>query len=256
MNPLIVYCHIHVESNRRYIGLTKHSMLKRWNRHVYSANKIKNGKFYITSHFSNAIRKYGKDAFSHEILGKNLTLEEANELEKEKILEFDTRNPEKGFNIMKGGGFYQSNKIKNPWDRPEYRAKMLPLLRKTPKTKAKISASLMGHVMNEDTKKKISIAGKGKILNSEIRKKIAVSNTGKFHTVESKLRMSNIQKSIAATSDSKVKRSKATKGRILSFETKLNLSKINTGKSISIETRLKNSNSMKKYKMENLLCLV
>ena len=73
-----IYCHTHTESGRRYIGLTKLTMMKRWNSHIYTANHVKNGKLAATGHFPNAIRKYGKDAFSHEVLEVCSTLEEAN----------------------------------------------------------------------------------------------------------------------------------------------------------------------------------
>ena len=79
MKPLkwTIYCHIHIESGRKYIGLTKHSMAKRWNRHAYDAIKFR----YLNNYFHNAIRKYGKDAFEHKILRVCYSLEEANAAE-------------------------------------------------------------------------------------------------------------------------------------------------------------------------------
>lgn len=43
-----VYCHIHIESGRRYVGLTKLTMMKRWNQHVYNAES-KKGRGALTS---------------------------------------------------------------------------------------------------------------------------------------------------------------------------------------------------------------
>ena len=68
---------IHTESGRRYIGLTKMSMMKRWNRHIYSTRKTKN-QLVFTSRFVNAIRKYGKDAFSHKVLEVCHHIDDAN----------------------------------------------------------------------------------------------------------------------------------------------------------------------------------
>lgn len=113
-----IYCHIHTESGRRYVGQTKKTMLKRWNQHVYTAN----GKMKGWSHFANAIRVYGKDAFSHEVLEVCHDLDSANEAEKRWIAHFDTTNPEKGFNF-KSGGDHQPHPVRNPWDRPGFREK-------------------------------------------------------------------------------------------------------------------------------------
>lgn len=95
-------------------------MMFRWNQHIYNANSRPEGK---RSHFWAAIRKYGKDAFSHEILEVCGTLEEANLAEAKWIDHFDSRNPEKGFNLMKGGEHIPHPK-KNPWDDPGFREKV------------------------------------------------------------------------------------------------------------------------------------
>jgi len=145
-----IYCHIHIESGRQYVGLTKKRMLQRWNEHVYNA--CKRGMGRRCAHFWNAIRKYGKDAFSHEILETCNTLEAAN-LAEEKWIEFyDARNPEKGFNLAKGGKYLPNPERKNPWrdpnyvwNDPEYRRKHGEKMRtivNDPIVKAKISATL------------------------------------------------------------------------------------------------------------------
>jgi group I intron endonuclease len=122
--PWTIYCHTHIDSGRRYIGLTKKTWKQRWNQHVYMSNRVKRGY----GHFPNAIRKYGKDAFSHEVLEICDDLDFANEREEYWITRFDTRNPEKGFNLARGGSHTPHPK-KNPWDRPEFREKQLKLLK-------------------------------------------------------------------------------------------------------------------------------
>lgn len=114
-----IYCHTHADSGRRYIGLTSQTMMKRWNQHISKSKSSKDGRW----HFPNAIRKYGKDAFSHEILEIYDTLEAANLAEEKWINHFDTRDPEKGFNLAKGGEHKPHLIRKNPWDDPEYREK-------------------------------------------------------------------------------------------------------------------------------------
>ena len=134
-----IYCHTHTESGRRYIGLTKLTMMKRWNQHVMNAC-AKKGKG--CAYFWAAIRKYGKDAFSHEVLEICDTLDEANLAEQKWIEHFDTRNPERGFNLKKGGS-HVPHPIKNPWDRPEYREKHTNDIAVclTPEARAKMTAT-------------------------------------------------------------------------------------------------------------------
>jgi hypothetical protein len=132
-----IYCHIHIDSGRRYIGLTSKTMLRRWNSHILNA-KSKKGKG--CHHFWNAIRKYGKDAFSHEVLEVCDTLEAANTAENKWISQFNTRDPQFGFNLSKGGE-HTPHPFKNPWNDPEYRAKMLGIKKKfqeDPKFRAKL----------------------------------------------------------------------------------------------------------------------
>lgn len=112
-----IYCHTHVASSRRYIGLTKLSMMQRWNRHVYASIKVvKKG----WSHFANAIRKYGPDAFSHEVLEKCFTLGEANQAEEKWVEHFNARDRLFGFNLLRGGT-HTPHPVTNPWERPGFR---------------------------------------------------------------------------------------------------------------------------------------
>jgi hypothetical protein len=130
-------------------------MLHRWRAHV-SASRY--SKFL---YFANAIRKYGENAFSHEVLEICEDLEVANLAEICWIDFYDTRNPDKGFNLMKGGGF-KPHPISNPWDRPEFREKSL----KVAKTKWESSTLRSNHskaVKESFTKERIaksSIAAK------------------------------------------------------------------------------------------------
>ena len=122
MSTWTVYCHTHTKSGRRYIGLTSQTMMKRWHNHVNVSNNSKNGRW----HFPNAIRKYGKDAFEHTVLQEGITsLEQANRAEEFAIELFCTRDPLFGFNIARGGA-YAPRPVRNPWDRPEFRARNLP----------------------------------------------------------------------------------------------------------------------------------
>lgn len=116
--PWTIYCHTHVVTGRRYIGLTSRTWQRRWSQHVSQSTNFKSW-----SYFANAIRKYGKDAFSHEVLEVCETLEAANAAEERWIAHFDTTNMRMGFNVLLGGSQKPPSPERNPWDRPEYRAK-------------------------------------------------------------------------------------------------------------------------------------
>ena len=87
-----IYCHT-TPSGRKYVGMSCDPE-KRWRRGLgYVDNFI----------FYRAIQKYGWDNIKHEILSSGHTLEEAKEIEKKLIEEWDLRNHEKGYNIREGG---------------------------------------------------------------------------------------------------------------------------------------------------------
>jgi hypothetical protein len=117
-------------------------MERRWTDHVAAAKRSKGGRW----HFPNAIRKYGPEAFSHEVLEVVATsLEDANAAEERWIEKLQTRNPEKGFNLAKGGQHIPHPIRRNPWDRPEYRERATEASRKVwsdPSVRSKASASM------------------------------------------------------------------------------------------------------------------
>lgn len=91
-----VYKHTCYENQKSYIGITSQKPQVRWG---------KNGSAYLSKasnkHWKNAIRKYGWEGFSHEIIEENLTKEEACEKEKYYINKYDSYN--NGYNDTLGG---------------------------------------------------------------------------------------------------------------------------------------------------------
>jgi group I intron endonuclease len=169
--PWTIYCHIHIDSGRRYIGLTSQTVEKRWNQHCVQAKSSKGGRW----HFPNAIRQYGKNAFSHEVLEVCETLESANEAEAKWIDHFDSRNPERGFNLAKGGE-HVPHPIKNPWDRPGYREKAIRSLKNTwsdPKKRAEASVISKTALNKPEVRKRCSDVQKGKVFGLDHRAKIS-----------------------------------------------------------------------------------
>lgn len=88
-------------SNKVYIGITFNPKRRWYNGNGY-LHKRKDGK-YNQPLFARAILKYGWDNFTHEIIKDNLSKEQACELEKKYIQEYDSTNPQKGYNISFGG---------------------------------------------------------------------------------------------------------------------------------------------------------
>lgn len=90
----VVYCHTNKINGKRYIGITSRKPERRWrNGEGYSHNK----------HFYSSIQKYGWHNFTHEILYCGLKKEDACEIEKRLIEEYQTTDENKGYNIGTGG---------------------------------------------------------------------------------------------------------------------------------------------------------
>lgn len=86
-----IYAHINKINGKVYVGQTIQPPEKRW----------KNGKAYKTcTLFYNAIEKYGWENFEHIILIQDeMTGEKAEKLEQYYIDFYDSKNPQKGYNI-------------------------------------------------------------------------------------------------------------------------------------------------------------
>lgn len=95
--PFVIYCHTNTNNQKRYVGQTRHTMEHRWREHMKCARRGDSGPFH------RAIRKYGADAFSHEVLETCDTQEAANEAEIKWIAAFETTREDVGYNLDTGG---------------------------------------------------------------------------------------------------------------------------------------------------------
>lgn len=87
-----IYKYTNKVNGKVYIGKTRTSLQRRAGR---------NGERYSQcTYFGNAIKKYGWDNFEPTILEDNLTPEEATIKEVEYIKEYDSANPDKGYNLV------------------------------------------------------------------------------------------------------------------------------------------------------------
>jgi len=246
MKRWTVYCHTHVESGRRYVGLTSQTMESRWKKHVYTAKSSKGGRW----HFPNAIRKYGKDAFKPEILGVYDTLEEANEQEKYWIDKWDLTNPEKGFNLAKGGGAQPHSIRKNPWDDPKYREKHKDCYRslQTPTARAKnidvlrapesrAKRSIISKEIRSRPEVIVKMAMRIVRMSNETRSKISKVRTGTKSSLETRMKVAEAGRNRSEETRRKI--SEANHRRVQTPATKAKLSAINKGKKLSAEHRAK-----------------
>lgn len=97
---MLVYLATNTVNGMRYVGLTRRSTLEpRISEHFANARNSKKGSNKTLAH---AIRVYGEDAFSFEILDRLNTLQELSRAERYWIQNLKTRHPI-GYNIMTGG---------------------------------------------------------------------------------------------------------------------------------------------------------
>lgn len=92
-NNYTVYKHT-APNGKTYIGITSKPVEKRW----------LNGRGYAKNeHFWNAIKKYGWENISHEILATGLSREEAGLMEQMYISVYQSADQGKGYNLTYGG---------------------------------------------------------------------------------------------------------------------------------------------------------
>lgn len=130
-------------SGKNYIGLTCQGMHRR----------ARNGEGYKEcAAFYNAIKKYGWDNFSHEVLEDGLSFDEACEKERYYIAMYKSLTSQNGYNLENGGRV--STAVSE-------------------ETKKKISQTLTGRKgtpLSDETKKRISKARCVKRCHHEVRK--------------------------------------------------------------------------------------
>lgn len=132
---------------------------------IYKTINLVNGKIYVGKDVKNrleylgsgtrlrlAINKYGRQNFSKEILEYCDSKELLNEREIYWIEKLESRNPNVGYNLARGGqgatGFKQSEEAKR-----------------------KMSIAKSGRILSEETKRKMSEARKGKKMSEETKQK-------------------------------------------------------------------------------------
>ncbi len=186
----VIYKITNLLNGKPYVGQTTRTIEERFKEHV-SHNQYLIGK---------AIRKYGKENFSIEVLDECETQKELNERERFFIATLNCRHPN-GYNLDIGGKGHvfteehkrhlseaQAGERHHQFGKPlkeETKAKLSLALsgdknpfygrKHTDKTKAKISRALQGKPLSEETKAKLSAIGKGKPKSEETKAKMSAS---------------------------------------------------------------------------------
>ncbi len=169
-----VYLH-RSPSGKGYVGVSKHGMRYRWLQHVRDVKKGRDTPFHM------AIKKYGPDSFTHELLDVCFTEKGADIAERVWIKQLNTMTPH-GYNRTKGGVGRSSFDIS-----PEERYKKGNSFRgkkHSEETKLKIAKASSSRRHTEETKAKLSKALKGKKHSDLARNKMSQSALGKKKSPE------------------------------------------------------------------------
>ena len=194
------FCYLHIFPNEKiYVGTTQ--LKKPERRWKYGGSGYKR-----QPHLWNAIQKYGWENVKHKVIVCE-TPEEMWEMEKKLIKEYDTTNPEHGYNHSIGGekgasGFHPTDETKrkhselmkgekNPSKRPEVRKKISESKKGfsyTDESRRKMSESHKGRIFTDIHRQRLSEGQKGeknhnykKHFTEDIRRKMSESHKGKHN---------------------------------------------------------------------------
>ncbi len=150
-------------NGKLYYGQTKQPPNRRWSQHKQAAKK--GGKMILYE----AIRKYGVENFTFEIVCECETLEELNQKEIHYIQEGNTLAPN-GYNAGRGGDNYE----------------------KTDETRKKLSNSNKGRIITPEWRENMSKARKGKKITEETRERMRKAQAGRSISEETKEKLRRV----------------------------------------------------------------
>lgn len=163
-NLYCVYVHENTINGKRYVGITKRNVEERW---------MKGNGYHRNKHFYRAINQYGWDNFNHTIVASKLSKEEACELERKLIKEYNTTNPQFGYNNTEGGegvsGYRHTEETKRRIsekmsgdNNPNYMG-----VNNTPEQMKQLRLANLGSHHSEEHKRKIGEALRGQHYHSD-----------------------------------------------------------------------------------------
>ena len=159
---MIIYQATNKVNGKCYIGQTIQTLDERKSSHLYTSMKGDN------NYFHNAIRKYGWDNFTWEVIDDTCTdMDELNEMEFHYIKQYHSHVSEGGYNLMDGGYNQRHSEV----------------------TKSKMSKSHKGFVVPEEQRRKISETLKGKSKSKAHKRNISKGKKGKKMKEEVRVKM-------------------------------------------------------------------
>lgn len=171
-----VYCLTLKQDGRKYFGCTKKSLKKRWNKgkgHSYGGRMQK------------AIKEYGWEAFSHELVKDNLSEEVAFALEEELIKKYKTQNELYGFNSSSGGKSSGKGCVKSEEAKLKTALKTRGLKRNS-EFRENQRKRMTGRIVAESTKQKLREINLGKKHSEGTKQKISLANKGRPNHMKGK----------------------------------------------------------------------
>lgn len=201
-----IYMILNKVNGKKYIGQRKSKKFCHQDKYMGSGKKL-----------APAIKHYGIENFEKLLVQYVETAEEANDQEIFWIAHYDTTNPEKGYNISKGGNGIRLEHSWNAGKKGIYSKETLQKMRKAKEG----NKNALGHKLTDEGKQKMSEMKKG----NTYRK-------GAKHTKESKEKMAKSHKGKGhpQTEETKEKIRNSHKGKVLSEEHKKHLSEAKKGK--------------------------
>lgn len=193
MAPAIVYLITNTVSGKRYVGLTRHTLAKRWSEHKGCAAAGKTPTLYA------AIRKYGPEAFAIEQVASCLSLEHATAVEKSVI---QSLKPE--YNMTNGGEFTLGKRLLSKESAERIRlahaGKVI-----TQEQRAAISATLKARYAADPQFKESALAalavGRSRIDRSKQRAAVSDASSGRVWSDESRQKLSEAKRGIRHTDE-------------------------------------------------------
>jgi group I intron endonuclease len=187
-------------NNKVYIGQSNKET-ERWRQHKYYS-KLENPVQYI----SRAMKKYGVDNFTYEVIAQCLSQKDADETEIELIKQYDSQNKEFGYNVAPGGdhswnaGLPKEQQPMYGKKQSEHQKQRMSEVHSgkiviiSEETKQKISKSLIGHSVSDKVLLALDDYNKNRTFTEETRIKMSESQTGRVHSEITKSKMSSTRK--------------------------------------------------------------
>ena len=182
-----IYKATNTNNGKNYIGKTEKTIAERWSKHLDNAKELMRARDanplekISGTHLDNAINLYGPSAFVLTQEDVAYSKEELNELERHYVKEYDSMNPDKGYNMTEGGeGGVPSPEV------IEKMTKVNQEIARNPETQTRMSKSLTDAWKNKEYQESVSGGVSQSWQNPVSREKYYVSKAEGKREIEDK----------------------------------------------------------------------